>query len=624
VANSATHRALPYPIKGARFSLPIPYLDADGDPTDPTTPDTEVSKDAGAFADCTEEVTTVTGSNGVGYITLTGAETDCSMLVVCAKVASGPKATLLECSPAVLAEVGTGTLSAGSAGGGTLGTLLAYDVTGCFIKTTGGTGGGGTGGASNQARKIVTYNTGTGAFTVTPNWETTPDNTTTYAVLLPEGVTLGMLRALNPTTAGRTLDVTATGAAGVDWGNVENPTTTVGLSGTTVKTATDVETDTADIQSRLPAALGANGNIKADVRDWLGTAAATPTTAGVPEVDVTHFGGAAGTFLSGRPEVKLGDVAHGGTSAVITFERMVGASATLNEPCVKFTGNGSGDGINLTGGQTGDGLHALGGLSGGYGIHALSQGIGGSGLYAQGSGAGGSGATFNGDNSDLTLTNSASATLADAVWLSGSTRQLTGTQAFNLTGDITGNLSGSVGSVAAGGITSASIATGAVDADALATDAVEEIRNAVTGGAYSLQTDATGYVKVSDGIGTGQLSLTAGFLDWNASWDAEVQSEVADGLTAYGASTVTTAQVNAEMVDALSTDTYAEPGQGAPGATLSLAAKINYLYATWRNKKTQTATEFTLFADDGTTAIAKSTVSDDGTTSTFGEMVTGA
>ncbi len=69
---------------------------------------------------------------------------------------------------------------------------------------------------------------------------------------------------LQPTVAGRTLDVTATGAAGVDWGNVENPTTTVGLSGTTVKTATDVETDTADIQTRLPAALTAGGFIKAD------------------------------------------------------------------------------------------------------------------------------------------------------------------------------------------------------------------------------------------------------------------------------------------------------------------------------------------------------------------------
>lgn len=48
--------------------------------------------------------------------------------------------------------------------------------------------------------------------------------------------------ALRPTTAGRTLDVSAGGEAGVDWANVGSPTTVVGLSGTTVKTATDVET----------------------------------------------------------------------------------------------------------------------------------------------------------------------------------------------------------------------------------------------------------------------------------------------------------------------------------------------------------------------------------------------
>lgn len=70
--------------------------------------------------------------------------------------------------------------------------------------------------------------------------------------------------AVRPTVASRTLDVTATGGAGIDWANVENPTTVLDLSGTKVKTATDVETDTADIQSRLPAALTGAGNIKAD------------------------------------------------------------------------------------------------------------------------------------------------------------------------------------------------------------------------------------------------------------------------------------------------------------------------------------------------------------------------
>jgi hypothetical protein len=40
--------------------------------------------------------------------------------------------------------------------------------------------------------------------------------------------------ALRPTTAGRTLDVSAAGNAGIDWSNVEAPTTTVNLSGTTI------------------------------------------------------------------------------------------------------------------------------------------------------------------------------------------------------------------------------------------------------------------------------------------------------------------------------------------------------------------------------------------------------
>jgi len=83
------------------------------------------------------------------------------------------------------------------------------------------------------------------------------------------------------------------------------------------------------------------------------------------------------------------------------------------------------------------------------------------------------------------------------------------------------------------------------------------------------------------------------------------------------------AQVNAEVVDALATDTYAEPGQGAPTATTTLAAKIGYLYKSWRNKKTQTATERKLYADDGTTVDQKATDSDDATTYTKGEVATG-
>lgn len=45
---------------------------------------------------------------------------------------------------------------------------------------------------------------------------------------------------LTPTTADRTLDVSATGEAGVDWANVGSPTTVVGLSGTTVGSVTNI------------------------------------------------------------------------------------------------------------------------------------------------------------------------------------------------------------------------------------------------------------------------------------------------------------------------------------------------------------------------------------------------
>lgn len=96
-----------------------------------------------------------------------------------------------------------------------------------------------------------------------------------------------------------------------------------------------------------------------------------------------------------------------------------------------------------------------------------------------------------------------------------------------------------------------------------------------------------------------------------------------DNINATVGSRATPAEVNAEVVDALNVDTYAEPGQGAPPATTSLANKIGYQYKAWRNKKTQTSTTFSLFADDATTVDQKSTVSDDGTTATVGEIATG-
>src|SRR5262245_9513255 len=115
MANSATHAALPYPIRGCRFTVPIPYLDATGAPTDPVTPDTEISQDGGTYADCFEEETTIAGANGSAYLTLTGDELDASLVFLAAKVSSGPKNTLLVLQPRVLPLVRSATAVGGAA-----------------------------------------------------------------------------------------------------------------------------------------------------------------------------------------------------------------------------------------------------------------------------------------------------------------------------------------------------------------------------------------------------------------------------------------------------------------------------------------------------------------------------
>ena len=186
MANSISHAALPFPVKNARFTLLFGYVTAFGIPTDPTTPDTEYSSDGGqTFAELTEEVTTG-GAAGVGFVTLTGAETNNSAIAVQAKSANCVTSRAFVI-PRALPILESGTATAGATGSITLAVgASARDLSGCIIRTTGGTGGGGGGGANNQARVITAYNTSTRVATVVPNWETTPDSTTTYDVLLTD------------------------------------------------------------------------------------------------------------------------------------------------------------------------------------------------------------------------------------------------------------------------------------------------------------------------------------------------------------------------------------------------------------------------------------------------------
>ena len=83
---------------------------------------------------------------------------------------------------------------------------------------------------------------------------------------------------------------------------------------------------------------------------------------------------------------------------------------------------------------------------------------------------------------------------------------------------------------------------------------------------------------------------------------------------------VTVAQVNAQVLDVLSVDTFGELGS-PPAATSSLKDKLVWLFMWARNKSTATATERKLYADDVTTIVSTETITDNGTTFTKGESL---
>lgn len=360
----ASTDAIPLARKNVAYRLYFGIYKNDGTLiTGATALDSEVSKDGAAFADCTNEATEI--SQGAYYLDLTSTEMNADNVFVVVKTSStGAVVPTFSINP---------------------------QETGDFK---------------------VDVNSLLGTAWLTPGTAGTPD----VNVKLWNGLTTVAL-PLTPTTAGRTLDVSAGGEAGIDWANVGSPATVVGLSGTTVKTATDVETDTQDIQSRIPAAL------------------------------------------------------------------------------------------------------------------------------------------------------------------------------------VGGRMDSSVGAMAANVMTAA----------AAASDLTTELQN----GLATATALATLQTSVDD------LPTNAELATALAAADDAVLAAIA------ALNNLSAAQVNAEVVDALATDTYAEPGQGAPSATTSLAAKINYLFKAWRNKTTQTATTYSLYADDAATVDQKATVSDDATTMTRGEVVSG-
>jgi hypothetical protein len=116
------------------------------------------------------------------------------------------------------------------------------------------------------------------------------------------------------------------GYAGLDWSKLRAPTTTVGLSGTTIKTATDIETDTVDIQSRLPATLD-GGNMRSSVQNIPAIADAVWDEPYAQHNIAGSFGKLLNTIRKANLAVE-GEVTNAITPTTLTFSSNISATTS--------------------------------------------------------------------------------------------------------------------------------------------------------------------------------------------------------------------------------------------------------------------------------------------------------
>lgn len=253
----------------------------------------------------------------------------------------------------------------------------------------------------------------------------------------------------------------------------------------------------------------------------------------------------------------------------MTISNSGGSALTLsssgsNGHGLTASGNGSGHGLLATGGATGNGISGVGGATSGNGINgagttnsrginaagagsgsgfAALGGLTGNGIAAVGGGTSGNGINVTttsghginlapvGTNMHGILSTGGNGGTSDGI------KAVAGTGGVPIRGDITGNITGAVsgavgsvtgavGSVASGGISAASFAANAIDAAALAADAGTEIGTAVWATAARTLTAGTNIQLPSNGL----ANVTAWTVDITGSLSGSVGSVT--GLTA--------------------------------------------------------------------------------------------
>jgi hypothetical protein len=163
--------------------------------------------------------------------------------------------------------------------------------------------------------------------------------------MLVDRIDAAITSRLAPTTAGRTLDVTAAGNAGVDWNNIETPNATVNLSGTTISSVT--------------------GQINANVVQWNSLNVPASSSNGVPKVDISHINGSATNGNNATLSLKKLDIRNNAGDAVLlqatggagkglilesTSSAAVLISSTVDDG-IYITASGTGVSVNASNGN---------------------------------------------------------------------------------------------------------------------------------------------------------------------------------------------------------------------------------------------------------------------------------
>lgn len=103
-------------------------------------------------------------------------------------------------------------------------------------------------------------------------------------------------------------------------------------------------------------------------------------------------------------------------------------------------------------------------------------------------------------------------------------------------------------------------------------------------------------------------------------WTEQLSATVVDGdgLVPYGGwlgvgsttvSDISSAQINAEILDVLNSDSFAELSS-PPSASSTLVEKLTWIFMWAKNKSVQSRTDRKLYADDGTTVVSTESMSE--------------